>query len=137
MDGDNQTLIEMLELLYYNSDADTTKPIHQIIEDLLDTKPEIVTKPVMTSSMETDEQTGSTGVTSENVTQDERVMTSQNTMKSTTEVMNEEHVMQTTTGMTSQRDVESVLNFVVIVGMTVLILGFAMFFFWKKMLVSI
>ena len=137
MDGDNQTLIEMLELLYYNSDADTTKPIHQIIEDLLDTKPEIVTKPVMTSSMETDEQIGSTGVTSENVTQDERVMTSQNTMKSTTEVMNEEHVMQTTTGMTSQRDVESVLNFVVIVGMTVLILGFAMFFFWKKMLVSI
>ena len=127
----------MLELLYYNSDADTTKPIHQIIEDLLDTKPEIVTKPVMTSSMETDEQIGSTGVTSENVTQDERVMTSQNTMKSTTEVMNEEHVMQTTTGMTSQRDVESVLNFVVIVGMTVLILGFAMFCFWKKMLGSV
>ena len=127
----------MLELLYYNSDADTTKPIHQIIEALLHTKPQIVTKPVMTSPKETDDQIGSTGVTSENVTQDEGVVTSQNTMKSTTEVMNEEHVMQTTTVTTSQRDVESVLNFVVIVGMTIVILGFAMFFFWKKMLGSI
>ena len=127
-------LIEMLELLYYNSDADTTKPIHQIIEALLNTQPKNVTKPIMTSEKKTVERE-QIGVRSENVFHENIVVTSQNTMTSSTDAVNNGRAT-TRSIMTSQRNATDVLYFVVVVGMTVFILGSAMFVFWKKMLDS-
>ena len=154
-------LLLFLFLLFSKTDPDGDHDVgnHQILggdnsetATPSDTTPKIVTaeKPtrpfvtsknpkytaIMTSRKETTdrEQKYKVRGTSEKVTQDEHVMTSQNTMTSSTEVTNEKHVMQTTAIMTSQRDATDVVNFVVIIGMTVLILGVAMFVFWKKML---